>query len=78
MRDVGVDVDADASVDLTAATRPTFARWRANAERHHERVVAEIGEQALQAFVRSCAVLERFWDDGTLGYGLVAGTRPTR
>ncbi|HVU71894.1 MAG TPA: class I SAM-dependent methyltransferase [Mycobacteriales bacterium] len=66
----------DTSIDLTAPTRPTFARWKENAERHHDRVVAEIGEPALDAFVRSCDVLDAFWGDGTLGYGLVAAHKP--
>ena len=63
-------------VDLTAATRPTFARWRENARRHRDEVVASLGEEDWQRFVDSCDVLEGFWDDGTLGYGLLAATRP--
>lgn len=58
--------------DLTDATRPTFAAWRENAERHREAVVELIGRRGHQAFVESCDVLEGFWDDGTLGYGLIA------
>jgi 27-O-demethylrifamycin SV methyltransferase len=63
-------------VDLTAATRPTFARWRDNAEAHRRGVVELLGETDWNRFVDSCAVLQRFWDDGTLGYGLLAATRP--
>jgi 27-O-demethylrifamycin SV methyltransferase len=63
-------------VDLTAATSATFDRWRANAAQHRDEVVASIGEADWQAFVDSCDVLEGFWDDGTLGYGLMAATRP--
>lgn len=62
--------------DLTAATRPTFARWRENAESYHTEVAALIGEQDLRSFAESCEVLERFWDDGTLGYGLIAASKP--
>ncbi len=63
-------------IDLTAATRPTFGRWRENALRHRDEVVALLGEEEWQHFVDSCAVLERFWDDGTLGYGLMAASKP--
>lgn len=63
-------------VDLTAATRPSFARWRDNAERHADEVAAALGREDLERFVASCAVLEGFWDDGTLGYGLLAAARP--
>lgn len=63
-------------VDLTRQTRPTFQRWRANAERHRDDVVAAFGEPELDRFVRSCDVLEAFWDDDTLGYGLLAASKP--
>jgi 27-O-demethylrifamycin SV methyltransferase len=62
--------------DLTAATRPTFDRWRRKAEAHRGEVVGQLGETDWQRFVDSCAVLEGLWDDGTLGYGLLAAHRP--
>lgn len=62
--------------DLTDATLPTFDRWRANAATHRDSVVELIGEDGLEAFVRSCDILEEFWQDGTFGYGLVAATKP--
>ena len=62
--------------DLTAATLPTFDRWRANAEEHRDAVTALIGVDGLDAFVRSCDVLEDFWRDGTFGYGLISATKP--
>jgi 27-O-demethylrifamycin SV methyltransferase len=63
-------------LDLTERTKPTFAAWRANAERYHDQVVELIGEADHLAFARSCDVLEGFWEDGTLGYGLVAARKP--
>jgi cyclopropane fatty-acyl-phospholipid synthase-like methyltransferase len=66
----------DTAEDLTAATRPTFDRWRANAAAHRDEVVAAIGTDGFDAFVRSCDVLEGFWADGTFGYGLIAAERP--
>ena len=73
---VGAGLVVDTSTDLTAATHATFARWRENAERNHDEVVAQIGAAALDAFVRSIDVLDGFWSDGTLGYGLVAAAKP--
>ena len=61
--------------DLTAVTLPTFDRWRANAETHHDEVVELIGTQGRDAFVRSCDILEAFWRDGTFGYGLISATK---
>lgn len=74
MTEAGLSVDA--VVDLTEATRPTFEAWRRNADDHADTVIALIGEESWQKFVDSCDVLEGFWDDGTLGYGLVRATKP--
>ena len=69
-------LDVDRLDDLTAATRPTFSCWRSNAVRHRDAVVASLGEDDWQRFVDACDVLTQFWDDGILGYGLVAATAP--
>jgi len=61
--------------DLTDATLPTFDRWRANATEHHDVLLNLMGEAALADFVRACDILEAFWLDGTLGYGLVSATK---
>lgn len=66
----------DVADDLTDLTLPTFERWRANATDNHDEVVALIGEQALEAFVDAADILEAFWRDGTLGYGLFAAAKP--
>jgi 27-O-demethylrifamycin SV methyltransferase len=62
--------------DLTVRTRPTFARWRDNARRHRDDVSRTIGDEGWRQFVAATEVLERFWDDGTLGYGLLAAAKP--
>jgi 27-O-demethylrifamycin SV methyltransferase len=31
-----------------------------------------MGDDAFDAFVRSCDILEQFWRDGTFGYGLIS------
>ena len=71
----GLSVDRE--TDLTRATRPTFTRWRENASTHAAAVDALIGATDRERFAASCDVLERFWDDGTLGYGLIAAAKPT-
>jgi cyclopropane fatty-acyl-phospholipid synthase-like methyltransferase len=74
MEESGLQVDA--SLDLTGATRPTFAAWRKNAESNRDSVIELIGQASWQQFADSCDVLEGFWDDGTLGYGLIAAAKP--
>jgi len=66
----------DTEIDLTAATRPTFSRWRENANRHRDRVVALLGRDEWQRFLDACSVMDRFWDEGRLGYALLAGSKP--
>jgi 27-O-demethylrifamycin SV methyltransferase len=65
----------EAVTDLTDATRPTFAHWRENAERHRDEVEATLGAEERERFVEAAGVLERLWDDGVLGYALVAASK---
>jgi 27-O-demethylrifamycin SV methyltransferase len=67
----------DATEDLTQATLPTFDRWRANASQHRAALVPALGADGLAAFEQSCDILERFWQDGTFGYGLLAASKPS-
>jgi 27-O-demethylrifamycin SV methyltransferase len=71
--DYGLEVKRE--IDLTSATLPTFDRWRANARRNRDDVIALVGERYLDDFVKAADVLEAFWRDGTLGYGLIAAGR---
>lgn len=68
-------LDVSQQDDLTAATRPTFAHWRQNAAVNRADVVGLLGRDYWEKFVASCDVLEGFWDDGTLGYGLLAASK---
>jgi 27-O-demethylrifamycin SV methyltransferase len=74
MTKAGLVVDDEA--DLTNATLPTFARWRANAEANRETAAELLGPEDYAAFVDSTNVLESFWNDGTLGYGIIAAAKP--
>ncbi|AEG91568.1 SAM-dependent methyltransferase [Ramlibacter tataouinensis] len=61
-------------LDLTAATAPTFVRWRANAATHRDTVVRLIGEPAWADFVAATHVLESLWSEQVLGYFLLTAT----
>lgn len=74
MRTHGLTVDL--VDDLSGPTLPTFDRWRANAERHRAEVTATIGADGIEAFERSCDILEALWRDGTFGYALLAADKP--
>jgi cyclopropane fatty-acyl-phospholipid synthase-like methyltransferase len=72
-QDAGLVVDR--SVDLTDRTLPTFDRWLANVHQHRARVEELMGADNVAAFERSCHILDAFWRDGTLGYGLLSATK---
>jgi len=60
------------STDISAETLPTFAAWRSNVETHRPTVEELLGKRGVDDFVRATQILESFWQDGTLGYGILA------
>lgn len=65
----GLRVTAES--DISTPTFPTFDRWRQNATENRESVCRMIGERAWEQFLLSCDVLERFWKEDILGYGII-------
>ncbi len=65
----------DFTADLTAATRPTFAHWRTNAEVRSDEVGLLFGKRMQEQFCAACDVLERFWDEAILGYGMLSAVK---
>jgi 27-O-demethylrifamycin SV methyltransferase len=61
--------------DITEHTRPTFAAWRSNAERHRPALRELLGQRGLDDFIGATHILEAFWRDGSLGYGILAATK---
>jgi cyclopropane fatty-acyl-phospholipid synthase-like methyltransferase len=66
----------DRADDLTAATRATFDRWRTNARANQGAVSGKLGVGDWEKFIEACDTLERFWDGGVMGYGLLAASKP--
>jgi 27-O-demethylrifamycin SV methyltransferase len=62
-------------VDITAETLPTFDRWQDNVHRYRRPAEEILGEQSVAEFEDSLGILRRFWQDGTLGYGLLSAAR---
>jgi 27-O-demethylrifamycin SV methyltransferase len=69
-----VDVLEDVSVNTSA----TFGCWRRNAVACRDEVIKLVGETKWREFLAACDVLERFWKQGWLGYGMLAGMRKDR
>jgi len=62
--------------DVSTQTLPTFAAWRANVETHRPAVQDLLGKRGADDFVRATDILESFWHDETLGYGILAANKP--
>ncbi|MEO6606714.1 MAG: class I SAM-dependent methyltransferase [Aeromicrobium sp.] len=75
MESAGLVVDH--VVDLTTETLATLDRWRGTALEHRDAVIEIVGLDGLQTFENSLDILEGFWRDGTLGYGLLSASQPT-
>jgi 27-O-demethylrifamycin SV methyltransferase len=63
------------ATDISLQTQPTFAAWRANVDAHDDRLHELIGDEGVTDFVESTHVLEAFWKDETLGYGILAAVK---
>lgn len=63
--------------NITQETAATFERWRINAAQNKEEVQRLIGTEGWQQFSDACDVLEKFWQLGVLGYGIVAAHKPS-
>lgn len=70
---LGMDV-VDAS-DISHPTLPTFAAWRANVVAHATALESLLGRPGVDDFVASTRILESFWHDETLGYGIIAAVK---
>jgi 27-O-demethylrifamycin SV methyltransferase len=63
------------SSEITQETLPTFAAWRANIEANEATVRDLLGSQGAEDFVKATEILESFWLDETLGYGILAAVK---
>jgi 27-O-demethylrifamycin SV methyltransferase len=63
------------STDITQPTLPTFAAWRANIDAHEPTLRDLMGPEDVEHYVEATNILESFWLDGTLGYGILAAVK---
>ena len=63
------------SSDISEQTRPTFAAWRSNVHAHRTALDHLLHARALEDFVSATEILESFWQDETLGYGILAALK---
>ncbi len=73
LRDLGMTV-TDCS-DISGPTLPTFPAWRSNVATHRPALQGLLDEQGVHDFVQATDILESFWRDETLGYGILAAAK---
>jgi 27-O-demethylrifamycin SV methyltransferase len=73
LEELGMTV-ADSS-DISAPTLPTLLAWRSNVTTHEEPLLELLGSQGVDDFVQATHILEAFWKDETLGYGILAAVK---
>lgn len=61
--------------DLSAQTVATFDHWQAQLDRNRAQVTELLGPQGADEFEESVHILRGFWQDGTLGYGLMSAAK---
>jgi len=72
LQELGMSV-SDSS-DISVPTLPTFSAWRSNIEAHEPALQELLGHQGVDDFVAATHILESFWGDETLGYGILAAS----
>jgi 27-O-demethylrifamycin SV methyltransferase len=71
----GLGMTVTDSTDISVPTLPTFAAWRANLNANRAEVQDLLGAQGMEDFEAATHILEAFWQDGTLGYGILAAVK---
>jgi 27-O-demethylrifamycin SV methyltransferase len=74
----GLGMTVSDSSDITEPTLPTFAAWRARVDERESDLRELIGQDGIDDFVEGTNILESFWLDGTLGYGILAAVKPPK
>ena len=66
------------SRDVSESCRPTFRHWRENLVRNRNTILTpSFPEERIADFSKACDVLENFFSDGALGYGMARGEKPS-
>jgi cyclopropane fatty-acyl-phospholipid synthase-like methyltransferase len=58
-------------IDITAKVRPTLRHWRENALRFRDGEASEFNRRNADEFARGCENLEKSFQDGFMGYGML-------
>ena len=66
-----------ATLDISKSCQPTFRHWRENLGKNRDAILTpSFSEKRIADFSKACDVLDNFFTDGTLGYGMAKGEKP--
>ena len=62
--------------DISAQAQPTLSAWKKNVDVHLAHIQNYLSQAAIDNFMASCDILEDFFEQGLMGYGMIRATRP--
>lgn len=65
------------SVNITEKVLPTLRCWRENAQRYRDKATDAQAARYAGAFARACKGLERAFNEGLMGYGMIRAEKET-
>jgi 27-O-demethylrifamycin SV methyltransferase len=63
--------EAIESLDISDSVKPTLRAWKENVALNLERIEGLLEPQAIDDFLKTCDILEQFFDQNLLGYSLI-------
>ena len=63
-------------LDVTSQAKPTLAAWKQNVGIHREQIRQHLSPSAVDDFVMTCDIIENFFNQGLMGYGMIRAVRP--
>jgi 27-O-demethylrifamycin SV methyltransferase len=63
------------TLDVSPNIYPTMQQWRQNIHQHYTQLASCMSDTQIQGFLESCEILETFYHEETLGYGVVHGLK---
>ena len=63
------------TLDVSKNIYPTMQYWRENINQHRAEISASMSDEQIQDFLEACDILENFYNEKVLGYGMVTAVK---
>ena len=61
--------------DVSLNVNPTIQHWRDNADSNRATLTQHVSDNDVDDFIRSCDILQKLYDEGAWGYGLISARK---